>query len=58
MEENFMAKRSWTLVSAVKVLNGHAIYGAKVVLITNRNLSMTQLSAADYLVKEHKFLAR
>lgn len=53
-----MAKRSWTLNSALSALGQYAIYGARVVLVAGRNLTMTQLSASDYLAKVHGFHIR
>lgn len=53
-----MSKRSWDLKSALSALGAFAIYGAKVVLVSGRGLTMTQLSASDYLVKVHGFTAR
>lgn len=53
-----MAKRTWNLKSALSALGEYAIYGARVVLVSGRNLTMTQLSASDYLAKVHGFYIR
>ena len=48
-------KSKWDYSRACRALGRNVVAGAKVVLVVGRNLSLSQLGAADYLTSQHGF---